>query len=243
MTLIAFHGSQFEKDAVLAKLRDYAAAGVIVKGRYWHNGRGCAVGCLTRDPNGGHASYERLFGIPEMLARLEDFLFEALPLNESRVWPLRFMDAIKPGSDLNRVGWQFLHWLILDLSAQPFAISVLKALKQTAEVIEPATCGFPIDKGAAEAAEAAVYAVQAADATRIARRAATDAAVHDVCVAARAAVYAVQAATAKAAACNVCFAARAAAEAAGWGAAEATAAWAAACTKMSDRLIELLEAA
>jgi len=61
------------------------------------------VGCLTRDPAGGHAKYPKRWGIPEELAWLEDTLFEHLPEGLAWVWPERFLVAIPVGADLSGV--------------------------------------------------------------------------------------------------------------------------------------------
>lgn len=44
----------------------------LVKGQYWDGTKGCAVGCLTKDPKGGHSEFSMRWGIPEEVARLYD---------------------------------------------------------------------------------------------------------------------------------------------------------------------------
>src|SRR6201986_1912331 len=117
MTLIAYHGNPKEKSAILAQLRRHAEADEIVKGQYWEDGKGCAVGCTIHGSD--HALYEPKFGIPQMLARLEDTIFEGLPNSDAQQWPIAFMKAIKPGADLSLVGWKFLHWLLTDETVNP----------------------------------------------------------------------------------------------------------------------------
>ena len=68
--MIAYHGNAEIKAAILDQLRAHAAADEIVKGQYWEDGKGCAVGCAIHSDE--HAEYESRFGIPQMLARLED---------------------------------------------------------------------------------------------------------------------------------------------------------------------------
>jgi hypothetical protein len=101
--LVAYHGNPALKASVLAEMAEHRAADVLVQGVYWENGRGCAVGCLTNDPAGGHAQYPVRWGIPEKLAWLEDGIFENLPLEDALVWPERFLAAIEPGADLSGV--------------------------------------------------------------------------------------------------------------------------------------------
>ena len=66
---------------------------------------GCAVGCTLYEfagprAAGDHNRYEDLFGIPEKLAHLEDAIFENLPRDRARSWPLEFIKSITPGVDL-----------------------------------------------------------------------------------------------------------------------------------------------
>ena len=69
-TLIAYHNKPEIKSGILAQLELHKAADEIIKGQYWKNGKGCAVGCTIHGQD--HMQYETRFGIPVMLARLED---------------------------------------------------------------------------------------------------------------------------------------------------------------------------
>lgn len=87
------------KAATLTKIEKHRELDQIVQGYYWNEDedgvfRGCAVGCLLEDPDGGHERYETEFGIPVQLAWLEDGIFEALEPDDAKEWPLRFMQAI-----------------------------------------------------------------------------------------------------------------------------------------------------
>jgi hypothetical protein len=117
--MIAYHGLVQEKRTILRKLRAHAKADRLVKGRYWEDGKGCAVGCTLEDATGSHYLYESRFGIPQALARLEDTIFEGLPNAKAMTWPVAFMSAVPVGADLSRVVWQFLHWLLTDVRASP----------------------------------------------------------------------------------------------------------------------------
>jgi len=70
----AYHNDPELKKKVLSELQHHYDADNIVKGRYWENGKGCAVGCLLK--SGNHIEYEEKFGIPVQLAYLEDGIFE-----------------------------------------------------------------------------------------------------------------------------------------------------------------------
>jgi hypothetical protein len=150
--MIAYHGNPKVKSNILKQLRAHAKADEIVKGQYWEDGKGCAVGCTVHGSL--HAEYEPRFGIPQMLARLEDTIFEGLPNAEAKKWPIEFMSAIKPGADLSCVGWQFLHWLLTDEKVNPGINHPLvrDAVRQCADVLVPLTKGLPANEDAAKAA-------------------------------------------------------------------------------------------
>ncbi len=112
--MIAFHNDSALRDATLAEMQAHHDADRLVQGWYWEDGRGCAVGCLTHDPHGGHAQYPVRWGIPTVLARLEDRIFEGLPTEGARKWPLRFLGAIRVGADLTGVWPRFAHVLLVD---------------------------------------------------------------------------------------------------------------------------------
>jgi hypothetical protein len=220
-----------------------------------------------------HALYETLLGIPQMVARIEDCIFEGLPDRQAREWPERFGSAIKPGADLSRVGWQFLHWIVTDAGVNPGIEHpiVRDAVRQCADVLAQGEC---VDRvaalSAASAAESAVWSAaesaawsaanaawSAANAAWSAASAASaaNAAESAARSAARAAWSAEHAASAAAFVAEgaawsaVARAARSAAErgaaGAAWRAAERAvhAARSAAYVRMADSLVDLLEAA
>ena len=244
--LIAYHNDPQIKADILAQLAAHRAADELVKGQYWRNGKGCAVGCTLHSND--HAEYETRFGIPQMLAKLEDRIFEGMPDEQSQRWPERFMGAIEPGADLSCVGWKFLHWLLTDKSINPGIDhpDVADAVRQCADVLVPLTEGRPVDKAATKAAaRAAAAAAMAADEVADeATRAAARAAVLAAWAAARAAARAARAARAAMAADEVAWAADEATRVAAWAAAwAAEAAGEAAYVKMADKLIDLIEEA
>ena len=115
--MLAFVNTTVTKSVVMKQLRAHAKADQIIKGRYWKGGKGCAIGCTIHSSN--PAEYETRFGIPQMLARLEDRIFEGLPNEIAMQWPVRFMAAINKGANLTRVGWQFQYWLLTDEKVNP----------------------------------------------------------------------------------------------------------------------------
>jgi len=116
MNPFAYHSDQGLKQHYLAKAEFHEWTDAFSKGLYWdpERRRGCAVGCWTQNPYGGHQDLAQSMGVPEELLRLADGLFEALPEAECRRWPGRFADAMAPGSDLGGVWAQFLQWLLFD---------------------------------------------------------------------------------------------------------------------------------
>ncbi len=112
----AYEGTM-TKAQTLAQLRAHAEADEIVQGQYWRDGKGCAVGCLTHDPTGGHDRFPDLFGVPTPLAYLVDRLFEMQTPADAQRWPLRIMSAIPAGTDLSQVVDRWLLWMLRDLDA------------------------------------------------------------------------------------------------------------------------------
>ena len=83
----AFTNTKVSKQQLIEVLLRHKEADSIVQGYYYHNGRGCAVGCSLHDfgvyPR-NHSAYQRLFGIPMVLAKFEDKIHEGLPLKEAK---------------------------------------------------------------------------------------------------------------------------------------------------------------
>jgi hypothetical protein len=239
--MFAFHSLPQLKQSKLDQVVAHQAADEIVKGFYWERGKGCAVGCTVH--SGNHAAYETEMGIPRMLARLEDRLFEGMPNADAKLFPARFIAAIPVGADLSLVGWKFLHWLVVDVNerhgTEKTKAAVLDAIdilrrRAEGETINPvdARNAAAIARKDADAADAA-YAADAAAA--YAAYAAADAA-YAAAYAAADAAYAAAAAAADAADAAYAAAAYAAAYA-------AAAARQNAYKRQAEKLLELLAAA
>lgn len=123
-------------------------------GRYWdkENSRGCFIGCLAKgdDP----AINEATYGLPAMLQRIAESIFEALPADDAKAFFAVLPDAVRcDGKDLTRVGWQFLASELRSLPAQPAEIQA---------VIDPVIVGMDLlasgQKWSADAACAAAHA-------------------------------------------------------------------------------------
>ena len=219
--MIAYHNDPAIKAAILEQLAAHRAADQLVKGQYWDGGKGCAIGCAIH--SGFHSEYETRFGVPRILAHLEDRIFEGLPNDEAVEWPVRFMSVIRPGADLSLVWPRFALWLLTDgLSERNRNIPKVKAV---ADLYRQWTVGEKPSRRAWRAASAYTAAADAADAAAYA--------------AAAAAAYAAYAAANAYA--DAAYAAAAAAANAAYAAANASAA-AAAYSNQANKLIELLQA-
>lgn len=128
--MLAFVGTFMPRDAAIASLRGRT----FVKGEYIFDGNFLA--------------YETRFGIPQVLAHLEDAILDGLPDDLMQEWPVRFMSAVPIGADLSHVGWQFLHWLMIVENAPG------------ADVVAPLANGMTADAETARAARAAEWAAE-----------------------------------------------------------------------------------
>lgn len=172
----AFTDTPVSKEQLLASLHAHRAADRLAKGHYWDDGKGCAVGCSLHDFAPGsedlHAEYERLFGIPAALARLEDVIFENLPARAAQKWPVRFAEAIPEGADLSRVVPAFLVKLIERVADHPGCggvhinevLAVLREWRDTGTPDTARAAAATTAWAAADAAKAATTAWAAAEA-------------------------------------------------------------------------------
>ena len=218
-------------DQLRQQVAAHVAADSIAQGIYWDEDskRGCFIGCLAHanDPK----INEQTYGLPVMVQRIAESIFEALPADEAKTFFAALPDAVGcDGKDLSKVGWQFLAAELRALPEQPDEVQV---------VIDPVIAGMDLlasgqEWAAAAAAARAAWAVAAWAAWAAARaaRAAADAAAAAADAAASAAAAAADAASAAAAA-------DAAARAAAWAAADR----AAACRRQRDTLLALISQA
>ena len=179
--LIAFHGQQAVKDKYVSRVIAHRAAERLVRGTGWEDGKGCAIGCTLEKYE--HAAYETELGIPRSLARIEDGIFEGLPLDEAMEWPERFLSAIPVGADLSLVTYRFIHWMLIDPSEGVIKYAQIaqsrSAIQRVANLYERNIAGENVEladwrsaQSEAAAVYAAVYAaaVYAAAAARTAAR-------------------------------------------------------------------------
>ena len=111
-TLKAFHGKKKIKEKYLARVKAHYEADEIIKGKYWENGKGCAVGCTIHGSS--HDAYPKELGISWRLALIEDSIFENLQNGEAKKFPLQFLKAVPIGADTELVYKKFVIWVLGD---------------------------------------------------------------------------------------------------------------------------------
>ena len=160
-----------------AEVAAHVAADQVVQGTYWHtqNQHGCFIGCLSHDHKGSPEIVEARYGIPVMLQRIAESIFERLPAEEAVAFFAAFPDAVGcDGKGLSCVGWQFLLAELRSLPPQSEEIQgvidpVIAGLDQLAR-------GLTWDQAAADAAAGAARAARAAADAEWAAAGAADAA-------------------------------------------------------------------
>jgi hypothetical protein len=152
--MISFHGAQEIKDKFINQLEGHYVADEIIKGIYWGDGKGCAIGCTIHGND--HKKYESDLGIPEWLARLEDRLFEGLPNAHAKEFPLLFLRSIPVGVDLDKIKSSFLI-VVLEKALESFNHDKFPEVKKSILNVIGMLRGERL-------AEAADYAKAAADA-------------------------------------------------------------------------------
>lgn len=247
---------RFVKEVVWHRKTD-----AIVQGTYGsQNGHwtGCAVGCSLRsldkiegnallEEYNDHPRFESEGLWPEWLARLEDTIFEGLPVELAKTWPERLAKAVPVGVDITPVKWEFSAFLLkeniervllLDI-ANDLKEKVVSSIRGVLSVHENAITSGEWNESAASAESAAWAAARSAESAWAAASASA------VAASASAAASAWAAASAAVAAESATWAAAWSAESAA--AASASAAWpavrSAAIERYSLELLKLLKAA
>ena len=123
-------------DQLKQRVAEHVAADSIIQGIYWDKGskRGCFIGCLAKrdDPSLNEATY----GLPVMVQRIAENIFEGLTPDEAKEFFAAFPDAVEcDNKDLSVVGWQFL---AAELRALPGQFSEIQA------VIDPVITGMDL---------------------------------------------------------------------------------------------------
>ncbi len=119
-----FLGKPELKATLLEEIIKHRKADEIAQGSYGGDtGPWCAVGCAVQSLNvklgktystADHSVYETELGIPRLIAKLEDRIFEGLPAKEAKTFPEKFIKAVPVGADLSMVWPKFALWLLMD---------------------------------------------------------------------------------------------------------------------------------
>lgn len=159
--MISFFGSQCLRDAVVERVREHQRLDQIAQLIYWDGSKGCAIGCVLH--SGEHMAFEQQLGLPVFLAYLDEQIFENLPLDEAKAWPLRFIEAVPVGVDLELVFPRFMHWLLSDPDGvRQYADARTVPIMDTIVAMYARRIdGMPFDGDAAGAAAGAAGAAQA----------------------------------------------------------------------------------
>ena len=185
----AYLNDEALKAKTIKAMKADIAAERLIKGSYWskEDKNGCFVGCVIRGSN--HSKFETKLGIPRLLARLADTLFERQPYEDAKKFTVDFLEAINAGSDLSGVWPKFAHYMLVDpeYGVIKFAKAdkVKSAIQAVADLYQRKINGEDIDvnawlevrnTAASDASDAADAAYAAAAADAAADAAAADAA-------------------------------------------------------------------
>jgi len=108
--MIAFHGKPETKQFYLGRVLEHQQADEIVKGTYWEDGKGCAVGCTLHSSD--HKAYESEMGVPEWLALVEDRIFEGMSNERAKKFPAQFIESINVGAELEKIKAPFMIFIL-----------------------------------------------------------------------------------------------------------------------------------
>ncbi len=111
--MLTYNNDPELKAKLIKQLQDHYDADEIIKGQYWENGKGCAVGCTLHSSN--HEEGEKKLGWPAWLLHLEDKLFEGMSNDKAKEFPLDIAKSIGVGKtfqELNKIKWKFCAYLL-----------------------------------------------------------------------------------------------------------------------------------
>ena len=101
----------------MTRLQEHKRLDQIVNGLGYYynqegNHKGCHLGCLTHFDDDSHEATERMFGIPERIARLLEAVFEGLDSDKCVNWVIESTEAISVGADLSLAHHHLAAWLL-----------------------------------------------------------------------------------------------------------------------------------
>ena len=93
---IGYNGNAIMQQFVIDQIAAHEAHDEIMQGRYWANGKGCFIGCIAHDNSA--EKVEEMTGMPVMLTRIAEGIFETLPNDIAKGFPGRVTRAIPMGA-------------------------------------------------------------------------------------------------------------------------------------------------
>lgn len=139
MPLITFHGHIKIKDERLVRVKQHQAADEIIQGTYYRHDPEAGGIIWAIMHNSSHSAFEVQLGIPYLIARLADNIFEYLPDPEFKEFPVLFLSSVPVGVLLRLVPYRFFIWFIsgskYSLLLNEKSASTQKDLKALADYI------------------------------------------------------------------------------------------------------------
>jgi hypothetical protein len=108
--MLSYHNDPAIKGKYIKRIQDHRKADNLIRGKGWTGQKGCAVGCTLERYE--HSGYETELGIPREVARLEDVIFEELPIDKAMKWPELFLQSVPIGKDLSMIWPKFTVWTL-----------------------------------------------------------------------------------------------------------------------------------
>ena len=159
--LQAFHNSQEEKDTILKQLQQHYDQDEIIKGIYWEDGKGCAVGCLLHSSD--HSLFPSKMGWPVWFGKLIDTLFERMNNESAKQFPIKITKAIPPGfSNWDSTYHKICAFMLEDVCKNIDHLTVKKAIADIIQLHkneEKDEEKWKVARSAAWAAESVAWAV------------------------------------------------------------------------------------
>ena len=112
----AFYGDEGLRQQIIGEMKAHIAADELVQYYgYWRDGKGCMLGCLTGLNEGTHEAFESRANIPLSLGWVFDSMFQGLPKEDARAFPMQVLESIQAGADLAHVATRFVMFVLGDV--------------------------------------------------------------------------------------------------------------------------------
>ena len=110
--MLSYHNNPKLKEQLEKQMELHTINDEIIQNKYWEKGKGCFIGCAAHsdDPQ----ILEDVYGIPLVLSRIAECIFESLPSKDAKTFPLEIVRSIPVGVDLDYIWPEFAIWLLID---------------------------------------------------------------------------------------------------------------------------------